>query len=167
MTHIQRKFNAFVEGYSTHLEVEGVTVPNVQDHVEELKSGGLGGAVDVPLGIQKMEAGIKINSRQKNIMKHVGLAPGVHRKITFRSVNVSEIDGGQEDEVISITGRLNANNGGWEAQNVPKDDYKIGTIFFYKHTISGEVVHHIDLKNHICIVDGVDHWADHRSGLGF
>lgn len=167
MTHIQRKFNVFVEGYSTHLEIEGCTVPNLQDVTEEIKAGGLIAGVDVPLGFQKMEAGLKINSRQKLLMKQVGLAPGRSSKITMRSVNVSEIDTTQEDEVISITGRLNANNGGWEAQSVPKDEYKIGTIFYYKHTIGGEVIHHIDLKNFIGIVDGEDVWAPLRSGLGF
>jgi len=165
--HIQRKFNAFVDGHSTHLEVEGVTVPNVQDAVEELKAGGLMAPVDVPVGLQKLEAGIKINTRQKALMSKLGLAMGTTTPITFRSVNVSEVDGSQEDEVISITGRLNANNGGWEAQGVPKDDYKIGTITYYKHTINGEVVHHIDLMNMICVVNGEDQWASYRSGLGF
>lgn len=167
MTHIQHKFNVFVEGYSTHLEIEGCTVPNLTDVTEELKSGGLIAAVDIPLGFQKMEAGLKVNSRQKALMTQVGLVPGRHSAITMRSVNISEIDGSQQDEVISITGRLNANNGGWEAQSVPKDEYKIGTIFFYKHVINGAVIHHIDVKNFIGIVNGTDVWAPLRNGLGF
>lgn len=165
--HIQRKFNAFVEGHSTHLEIEGCTPPNLQDATEEIKAGGLLGAVDVPTGFQKMEAMIKVHARQKAIMTQVGLVPGAQSKITMRSVNLSEVDASQEDEVISLTGRLNAQDASWEAQAVPKDEYRIGTILFYKHTINGAVIHHIDLLNFIGIVNGVDVWADMRGGLGF
>jgi hypothetical protein len=167
MTQVLRKFNAFVEGYSTHLEVEEVTPPNVRDQVETIKAGGLIAEYDVSLGLQKLEAGIKLNSRQKALMNQVGLAPGVHKMITFRGVGISEIDGSQQDEVMSITGRLNMDQGNWQAQSTVTTDYKIGSILFYKHVINGTVVHHIDLKNFICIVDGVDRWADLRGGLGF
>lgn len=166
MPHIQRKFNAFVDGYSTHTECEGVTVPNLQDVLEETKAGGLIMGFEVPMGFQKMEAGIKVNSRQKVLMKRVGLVPGVFSRITFRSVNIDEFNGEQDNEVINITGRLNANNGGWEAQSIPKDDYKINSIPYYKHTINGEVIHHVDIQNFIGIVAGVDVWSSISSGLG-
>ncbi len=167
MTRILRKFNAFVEGYSTHLEVEEITPPNVRDQVETIKAGGLLVEYDVALGLQKLEASIKLNTRQREMMKHVGLAPGVHKMITFRGVGISEIDGTQHDEVMSLTGRLNLEQGNWQAQSVAMTDYKIGSILFYKHVIDGKVLHHIDLKNFIGIVDGTDHWAGLRSGLGF
>lgn len=167
MTQVLRKFNAFVEGYSTHLEVEEVTPPNVRDQVETIKAGGLIAEYDVALGLQKLEASIKLNSRQRELMKHVGLAPGVHKMITFRGVGVSEIDGSQQDEVMSITGRLNLDQGNWQAQSTAMTEYKIGSILFYKHVIAGSVVHHIDLKNFIGIVDGTDVWAGLRGGLGF
>lgn len=163
---IQRAFNAFADGFSTHLVIEGITPPNVQDAVEEIKAGGLLMAVDIPLGFQKMEAMIKVNARQQELMTKAGLAPGARRPYTFRSVAKSEIDGGQQDEVIILDGRLNTNYAGWQAQSVPKDEYKISTIFNYKHTINGRTIHHIDLLNYIGIVDGVDHFADIRNGLG-
>ncbi len=167
MTQVLRKFNAFVEGYSTHLEIEETTPPNVRDQVETIKAGGLLAEYDVALGLQKLEASIKLNSRQRELMKHAGLAPGIHRMITFRGVGVSEIDGSSQNEVMSLTGRLNMDQGNWQAQSTAMTEYKIGSILFYKHVVNGSVLHHIDLKNFIGIVDGVDHWADMRSGLGF
>ena len=167
MTQVLRKFNAFVEGYSTHLEIEELTPPNIRDQVETIKAGGLIGEYDESLGLQKLEASIKLNSRQKQLMKHVGLAPGVHKMITFRGVGVSEIDGSQQDEVMSISGRLNLDQGNWQAQSGAPTEYKIGSILFYKHVIAGSVVHHFDLKNFIGIVDGIDVWAEVRSGMGF
>ena len=167
MTQIQRKFNAFVAGQSLHLEVEGLTPPNVNDHLETINGGGMLGELDIALGLQKLEGGFKVNSRNKLIMKQIGLAPGTRKKITFRSVNKSEIDGTQEDEVISMLGRLNADQGSWASQSVSNTDLKVNSIVFYKHVMAGEVIHHIDFLNSICIVDGVDQWADVRSGLGF
>ncbi|WP_224825586.1 phage major tail tube protein [Cognatishimia sp. MH4019] len=163
---IQRKFNCFVAGVSQHLIVEGCTPPQVKDVYEEVKAGGLIGAVDVALGLAKMEAGIKVNAREKYLMKQVGMLPGKRLDITLRSVDLSEIDGSQQNEVISFDGRLNAEYAGWEAQSVLKDEYKIGSIFYYKHLIDGEKIHHIDQLNHILIVDGVDLSAELRNGMG-
>ncbi len=38
MTRIVRKVNAFVEGHSTHLDVEELTPPDVRDRVETIKA---------------------------------------------------------------------------------------------------------------------------------
>lgn len=162
--YIQRTFNAFVDGASKHLTVQGVTVPNLRDQTEDVNVGL--GTVDVPVGLQKLEAGFKLAARDKQAQKLVGLKPGLVKPFTFRSVNLSEVDSTQDDEVIQITGRLGIENAEWQAQNIPKDDYKIGTIKFYKHTVNGEVIHHYDLINYILIVDGVDHWAEMRRGMG-
>ncbi|MGR3486037.1 MAG: phage major tail tube protein [Paracoccaceae bacterium] len=167
MTHVLRKHNAFVEGYSTHLECEDVTPPNIQDQVETIKAGGLIAEYDVTVGLKKLEAKLKLNSRNRLLMGQAGLAPGVHRSITFRGVAVSEIDGTQQDEVMQITGRMNGDAGNWAAQSTAMMEYSIGSILFYRHLVNGSVLHHVDVKNFICIVDGVDQWAGMRSGLGF
>jgi len=167
MTQIIRHINAFVEGYSTHLELEELMPPKLQDQSEETKAGGLIAGYDVSFGFQKLEASIKLTSQQKQVMRHVGLAPGVHKRITFRGHAVSEIDGSNEDHVIVIEGRLQSDPGNWAAQTAAKPEYKIASILYYRHLVSGNVMHHIDLKNMIGIVDGVDQYADARSSLGF
>lgn len=165
--HIQRKFNMFVEGFSTHMIIEGVTPPSIKDAVEDLKGGGLLGVLEVPLSIQKLEAAIKVNARAKELMKQVGLRPGSTSRFTLRSVNLSEVDASRENEVIEITGRLNADWAEWNAGSVPKDGYKIGSIPFYRHTIDGKVIHHVDILNTILVRDGVDEYAKIRGGLGY
>ncbi|MBI1495411.1 phage major tail tube protein [Halocynthiibacter styelae] len=166
MTHILRKFNAHVDGYSTHLEIEKITPPLVRDQVEAIKAGGLLGELDVPLGVQKLEAGLMVNSRNKLLMGKAGLTPGKSTRVTFRGVSVSEIDGSQQDEVLIIQGRLNVDSNDWQAQSKTDTDYKIGSITYYKHLIDGQLVYEIDLLNMIGVVDGVDQWADIRGGLG-
>lgn len=166
MTQIMRKFNAFVEGHSLHLEIEKLTPPAVRDVVETIKAGGLLAELDVPLGYQKLEAGLVINSRQKKLMTKAGLTPGKSTRTTFRGVAISELDGSQQDEVIILQGRLNAEAGDWQAQSKADTNYKIGTITYYKHLVGGERVYEIDLLNMIAIVDGVDQWAEIRGGLG-
>lgn len=167
MTQIIRHLNAFVEGYSTHLELEELMPPKLQDQSEETKAGGLIAAYDVSFGFQKLEASIKLASQQREVMKHVGLAPGVHKRFTFRGHAVSEINGEKEDHVIVIEGRLQSDPGNWAAQTIAKPDYKIASILFYRHLVAGSVMHHIDLKNMIGIVNGVDQYSDARNALGF
>lgn len=166
MTHILRKFNAFVDGYSTHLEIEKITPPVVRDQVEAIKAGGLLAEFDVPLGLQKLEAGLMINSRNKLLMGKAGLTPGKSTRTTFRGAAVSEIDGSQRDEILIIQGRFNVDSNDWQAQAKADTDYKIGSITYYKHLINGELLYEIDLLNMICIVEGVDQWADLRGGIG-
>lgn len=166
MTHVQRKFNLFIPGQSLHPIIEGLQPPSLADAVEELKGGGLLAPYDVPLGFAKMEASFKVNAREKAILKRIGLAPGVSTAMTARSANVDELDGSQENEVIEFTGRINAAGPSFEANSVPKDEYKIGSIMFYKHMIDGEVIHHVDIRNFIGIVDGVDVWGKIRAGIG-
>jgi len=166
MTQILRNMNAFVDGYSTHLEIEELTPPKLMDQSETTKAGGLIAEYDVSLGLQKLEASLKLNSLQKEAMKLVGLAPGVHKRITFRGHAVSEIDGSTGDHVIVLEGRLQFDPGNWVAQSAAKTDYKLASVLFYKHTINGDVVYHIDLKNMVQIVNGIDQMADTRSSLG-
>lgn len=166
MTHVQRKFNLFIPGASLHPIIENLQPPAVADAVEELKGGGLLAPYDVPLGFAKMEASFKVNAREKLIMKQIGLAPGSTIPMTARSANVDELDGSQENEVIEFTGRISASAPSFEANSVPKDEYKIGSIMFYKHMIDGEVIHHVDIRNFIGIVGGVDVWGPIRSGIG-
>lgn len=166
MTQILRKFNAFVDGYSTHLEIEKITPPAVRDQVESIKAGGLLAELDMPLGYQKLEAGLLINSRQKKLMVKAGLTPGKSTRTTFRGVSISEIDGSQQNEVLIVQGRLNAESSDWQAQSKADTNYKIGSITYYKHLVDGELIYEIDLLNMIAIVDGVDQWAEIRGGLG-
>lgn len=166
MTQILRRFTAFVEGYDTRLEVEDITPPLVRDLTEEVKSGAMLAPMDAPLGLQKLEASMKLNSRQKELMKQAGLAPGKFISITFRVVSVSEIDGSQQNEVLVIRGRLNVDGNTWTANSASATDYKIGSISYYQHRVDGKLLYDIDIVNCVCVVDGVDQWADLRAGLG-
>lgn len=166
MTQILRRFTAFVEGYDTRLEIEEITPPLVRDLAEEVKAGAMLAPMDAPLGLQKLEASMKLNSRQKALMKQAGITPGKFVSITFRVVSISEIDGGQQNEVLVIKGRLNVDGNSWSANSASTTDYKIGSINYYQHRVDGELLYEIDIINCICIVDGVDQWADLRAGLG-
>ncbi len=167
MTHVLRNFTAFVDGYDARLSVAELTPPVVRDLVEEIKAGGLLAPMDIPLGLQKLEAAIKVNARLRPLMKQVGMTPGKFIRPTFRGVSISEIDGSQQNETLIMQGRLNIDANTWAAQSVSQMDFKIGSISYFKHIIDGSTLYEIDLVNMICMVDGNDQWADIRSGLGY
>ena len=166
MTQVLRRFTAHVDGFDARLVIDEITPPVVRDLVEELKAGGLMAGMDIPLGLQKLESGFKVNARSRELMKQVGMTPGKFVRPTFRGVSISEVDGTQQNETIVMQGRLNIEGDTWSASSLNKLDYKIGSIKYYKHLINGSSLYEIDLINFICIVDGVDQWADLRSGLG-
>ncbi|MDO5631145.1 MAG: phage major tail tube protein [Paracoccus sp. (in: a-proteobacteria)] len=166
MTHILRNFTAFVDGYDLRMEVEELTPPLIRDLTDEVKSGALDAPYDVPLGLQKLEASLKINSRQKELMKKAGLGPGSNIRATFRGVAISEVDGSQQNEVLVMQGRISADAAAWAAQTVNKADFKIGSITYYKHLVDGAPLYEIDLFNFVRIIGGVDQLAGVRNGLG-
>lgn len=167
MTQILRNFTAFVEGYDTRLSIAEIGPPLVRDLVEEVKAGGLLAPMDVPLGLQKLEASLKVNARIRPLMKQVGMTPGKFIRPTFRGVSVSEIDGSQQNEVLVMQGRLNIDANTWAAQSASQMDFKLGSITYYKHIVDGSTLYEVDLINFVCIVDGEDQWADIRAGLGY
>lgn len=166
MTHVLRRFTAHVDGYDSRLVIDEITPPVVRDMVEELKAGGLMAGMDIPLGLQKLEAGFKVNARTRELMKQVGMTPGKFVRPTFRGVSISEVDGTQQNEMIVLRGRMNIDANTWTANALSSLDFKIGSISYYKHLVNGASLYEIDLINCICIVDGVDQWTDLRSGLG-
>ncbi|MHA1524241.1 MAG: phage major tail tube protein [Alphaproteobacteria bacterium] len=164
MKHILRGFNAFVEGVSTHLEIEELTPPLPTDNMEDFVVGGQ--AVGIPIGHEALEASFKLTSWNTDVMKRMGLAPGVTSRVTFRGQTVSEVDGATQEIVIIIVGRINPNPDSWNAQGKSGIEYSIGSIAYFKHSVDNVVVHEVDVVNMIRIVDGVDQWTDRRSALG-
>lgn len=164
MKDVLRGFNCFVDGTSTHLEIEELTPPLPADNMEDFIVGGQ--TIGIPIGHEKLEASFKLTSWNTDVMKLMGLAPGITKRVTFRAQTVSEIDGEEKEVVIVLQGRINPKPESWQAQGRSGVEYAVDTITFYKHTVNNVVVHEIDVINMVRLVDGIDQTASARSALG-
>ncbi len=166
MAHILRNFTAHIEGYDTRLEIKSITPPLVRDKTDEATGGALLAPMDVPMGLQKLEAGFKVNARSRDLMKHAGLRPGMFIRPTFRGVSISEIDGSQQDEVLTFQARLNCDGNEWAAGSISEIDFKLTSISYYRHLVNGADLYEIDIVNAVQRINGVDQMASIRRGLG-
>jgi len=161
---ILRNFTWWVDASSLHLEIDQLTPPAIKDKVEELRVGGMG--LDVALGFEKLEAKVKLFTRNPDIMVKMGLAPGKRIRSTMRGQSVHEIDGTSQSEIIVMEHRISGEPNDWKSGDKSGMDYTLNSITFYQHTIDERLVHKIDPQNYIFIVDGVDQMREAREALG-
>lgn len=161
---ILRHFTWWVDGSSLHLELEELTPPAITDKMEEVRVAGVG--IDVPLGVEKLEATVKMLTRNVDVMVQMGIAPGKRIRSTFRGQTVDELDGASHSEIIVMEHRVSGKSDSWKSGDKSGVEYTLGNIFFYQHTVDDRLVHKIDPQNYVFLVDGVDRFAEVREALG-
>lgn len=166
MNNILRNFTAYVDGSSYHLVVKELTPPEIMDKMEAARGGGMLGDVDVPVGLGKIGAEMKMQGRDPTLMARAGMAPGTRERITFRGFTVSEIDGSEHAEMLIIEGRIQQKGDAWKTGSIVGVSYPISSVTYYKHVIDGAVIHEIDIVNGNQVAGGVDQTSGMRSALG-
>lgn len=161
---ILRHCTWWVDGRSLHLEVEELTPPAIKDHVEELRLPGFG--LDIPLGLEKLEAKAKLTTWNEDVAVRMGIAPGRRLRSTFRGQTTNEIDGSSKSVIIVMEHRISGEPGAWKSGDKSGIECTLSSILFYRHTIDNRVIHQLDLQNMIGIVDGVDQLREAREALG-
>lgn len=165
LENLLKNLNLFVDGRSKAGNVEEVTLPKLTIKTEEMRAGGMDMGVDVDMGMEKQELGYSLSSFDPEVLKLVGLAPGNNKSITIRGALESE-DGTVKPAVINARGKhREADPGTWKPGDKASLKMMV-TLDYYKLTIGGEVIHEIDAKNMIRIIDGVDQLAEMRAALG-
>jgi P2 family phage contractile tail tube protein len=161
---ILRNFTWWVNGFSQHLEIEELTPPAIKDKLEAVRIGPF--EVDVPLGLEKLEAKVSMFTRNADIMVQMGIGPGLRLQSTFRGQTVDELDGTSHTEIIVMQHRVSGEAKAWKSGDKSGLEYTLNSILYYKHTIDARPIHELDPTNVVGIVNGVDHWRPIREALG-
>lgn len=140
-------------------------LPKVKAKTEKLYMGGSDGETEVELGLQALEAKLKLFTVDPEVLKLVGLAPGSFKTFSFNGGTVSEVDG----SVRGATARLSAkiaddDPGDWKAGDKTEWDYRL-IVRTYRLKIGDRTLYDIDPLNFIRIIDGVDQLADMRAAM--
>jgi P2 family phage contractile tail tube protein len=165
LENILRNFNLFIDGRGFAGNVEEITLPKLTLKTDEFRGGGMDSPLKIELGLEALEASFTLTKYDPDTLKLFGLAPGNSKPLTFRGSVISE-DGTEIPVVINITGFITELDfGSWKAGD--KATLK-GTVAvrYYKHTVNGEVIHEIDVKNMIRTVNGTDQLKQTRANLG-
>ena len=155
----------FVDGVSFSGDVPSMTLPKLATKSEEYRGGGMSGPVDLPTGLEKLEAAWTTNGVRKESLKFFGLADQTACNAVFRGSFK-----GQKGTVKAVTVTLRGS-----LKEVDMGDWKPGdkseikhamSVTYYKLEIDGRVMYEIDFANMVQVINGVDQLAAERSALG-
>lgn len=165
LDNVIKNMNLFVDGRGKAGNIEEVTLPKLTSKTEEFRNGGMDAAIEVEMGMEKLEMDYTLTSFDKEVLKLFGLAPGNLKPLTIRGSMGSE-SGAETAVIINMTGMIKESDAGsWKAGDAAKLKHSVA-LRYYKLTVGGEVIHEIDVPNMIRIISGVDQLAQQRANLG-
>lgn len=140
-------------------------LPKIKAKTEKLYMGGADGETEVEFGLQAMEAKLKLFTVDPEVLKLVGLAPGVFKPFNFNGGTVSEVDGSVRSAIARMSAKIAEDDpGDWKAGDKTEWDYRL-IVRTYRLRVGDRVIYDIDPLNFIRLIDGVDQLAALRAAM--
>lgn len=161
-----KNFDVFQNGTDWRGQVAEVTLPKLARKLEEWRGGGMNAAVDVDLGMEKLEAELTFGGYMYDVIKEFGITKVDGVMLRFAGAGQRD-DTGEVDAIeVVMRGRYSEIDPG---SHKPGDDteFKVkASLAYYKLTVNGEVLVEIDVLGMIEIIGGVDRLAEQRRAIG-
>ncbi|WP_223518358.1 MULTISPECIES: phage major tail tube protein [unclassified Pseudomonas] len=157
--------NLFVDGISLQGDVPSLTLPKLTLKTDEYRAGGMDAAVELDMGMEKLEASFLTNGVRREVLKFFGLSDLTGFNASFRGAFKGQ-KGSVKSVVATLRGSLKeVDPGDWKPGEKGEFKYAVA-VTYYKLEIDGSVVFEIDPLNSIRVIDGTDQLAAVRSALG-
>ncbi len=162
---ILKNFNLYVDGRGYAGNVDEVQLPALNVVSEDFRAGGMDAAIELDMGMEKLEATFKVSKFDRNLIAKWGLTAGGNVPLTLRGA-LESLDGTVQAVVVKLSGRIH----GMEFDAITPGA-KSGMTFrmaarAYSYTQAGETLIDIDVLNMKRIIDGVDRLAEQRRAIG-
>ncbi len=162
LPHVIRDFTSFLDGGDLAGIIDEATLPDIELVTEEHTAGGMGGTVDIWMGLlAKLQTELTMTGLSNSFTDQLG---NPNTALTNRG----EISDGVTTSAAIFTMRglfTKVEFGSMKRKD--KGSTKISaTLDYYKVTIADKVIIEIDVLNKVFIRNGVDLFADSRKALG-
>jgi len=155
----------FIDGVSFSGEMPSLTLPKVVLKTETYRGGGMAGEVEIPTGVEKLEAGFTTNGVRREALKFFGLSDRTACSAVFRG-SFKGLKGKVTPVIVTMRGGIKeVDMGDWKPGDKAETKHNMA-LTYYKLEVAGRVVYEIDMLGMVLVVDGVDQLADERSALG-
>lgn len=160
--------NVYVEGKSCQGQAEEVTLPMVKQKMVEHKGLGLISPLQIPSGLDKMEAKIKWAGIYGDVMEKLA-NPFKKRQIMVRG-NIETYDGTDRVTEVPVIATMMATGneaglGAVKANEGANPETSL-TVYYYKLEIDGKVIVEVDIHNTIYVAGGEDMVSGFKGNLG-
>lgn len=161
-----KNFNLFNEGASYMGLVEEIKLPKLKRKMEDLRAGGMNGAVKVDLGQEPMEIEFTCGGLMLDVLAQYGVCKADGVMLRFAGAYQREDTCAVQAVEIIVRGRHEEiDPGDAKGGDVSKFVVK-STVTYYKLTVDNQEVLEIDLLNFVEIVNGKDLLAEQRKAIG-
>jgi len=159
--------NLFVEGGGLAGRFQDLTPPKLSKKMEEIMAGGMLGAVDIEMAIEKLTCSFTLYEWNKEILKQYGVVGNASIGLRFMFALERDDASGEVTPVeIVFRGKI---------QELDFNTFKKGdmtplkvemTGSYYRIDFDGETLIEIDMVGMVQKVNGVDVLADRRAAIG-
>ncbi|MEZ1745690.1 MULTISPECIES: phage major tail tube protein [Pseudomonas] len=157
--------NLFVDGISFAGDVPSLTLPKLSIKTDDYRAGGMDAAIDMDMGLEKLEASFSTNGVRREAMVYFGLADQTAFNGSFRGSFKGQ-KGATTAVIATLRGMLKeVDPGDWQPGEKASFKYSVG-VSYYKLEVGGRVVYEIDPVNGVRVINGVDQLASMRTDLG-
>lgn len=155
-----KNMNAFVDGVSYLGTIGEFEQPPLVIATEEWRGGGMLGPVQIDMGLEAMEATLKMGGHTAELVRKFGTTKvdGVR----LRLVGAYQADDGTSAQAVEcfIGGRFSEIGfGGSKPGDDTEDEYKV-PLSYYRREVDGRVEVEIDMIAGVHMVDGIDRYAE-------
>lgn len=157
--------NLFVDGKGFAGQVISVTLPKVKRKTDENYAGGMGGPVEIGVGMEMMEASFSLTGMPTDALIFFGLADDTAFNGNFRGA-FKDQKGAVVPVIATFRGMLKeVDPGDWKAGEKSETKYNISPNY-YKLEVDGQTIYELDYLNNIRMINGKDEAADERAAIG-
>ena len=161
-----KNFALFGDGESWVGEIPSVTLPTITKKMEEYRAGGMHGPVEVDLGHEKMELGIKAGGLKTQLITMLGSQTVGGNVFRFAGAYQEDSTGVVSAVEVIARGRMSEWNPNEAKAGDDNDhDFKVA-LSYYKLTVDGAELLEIDVPGMVFKTGGVDVYASIRLAIG-
>lgn len=161
-----KNMNLSVDGQGYKGEVMEVIPPKITSKLQDYRAGGMHAALDIDLGLEKLEVEVKYGGFMRHIFAGLGshIVDGTYHR--YVGAYQSDDTGEYTKVELIMLGRYSEVDMGSSKVGDDTENMSKSTLAYYQLRIDDVEVLTIDILNHVYRVDGVDRLAEERAILG-
>lgn len=162
---VRKNINLFVDGRGYAGQVEEFNAPKLALITEEFRAGGMDAAIELTMGMEKLEADFSLISYDRDVLSKFGVAEGAFVPFVARE-SLESFDGTVTPVIHTMRGKIREIDPGTSKAG-GKPSLKVAmALTYYKLQHGDTTVIEVDVENMVRVVNGNDSLAATRAALG-
>lgn len=162
---VRKSFNLYFNGKGYAGQVEDFTPPKLTLVTEDFRGGGMDAALEITMGMEKLECSFTLKGYDKNVLASFGLAEGASVPLVAREA-LESYDGTVTTVIHTMRGKVKELDAGTSKPGEAPPLKGTVALDYYKLQHGETTVHEIDVPNMVRVVNGVDALAAIRKAIG-